>query len=166
MTMSILVKRIQRKKFECIDILGLLDNLWFLLQTIDIFLETIILSVDFFVLYQSSSISLILRKHFFFDNCPLSKLIWLCTNKLMQWNILYFIDILFYIQKTNYPSSVWMKKKPKNKMSLLQREDISLIKNSNFPALYKSYKVSFFPGNFRDNHYTVQLLYLFHHKSS
>lgn len=65
MTMSILVKRIQRKKFECIDILGLLDNLWFLLQTIDIFLETIILSVDFFVLYQSSSISLILRKHFF-----------------------------------------------------------------------------------------------------
>lgn len=67
MTMSILVKRIQRKKFECIDILGLLDNLWFLLQTIDIFLETIILSVDFFVLYQSSSISLILRKHFFWQ---------------------------------------------------------------------------------------------------
>lgn len=166
MTMSILVKRIQRKKFECIDILGLLDNRWFLLQTIDIFLETIILSVDFFVLYHSSSISLILRKHFFFWQLPSIQTNMAVYEQVdaVKYLVFYWHFILY--SKTNYPSSVWMKKKTKNKMSLLQREDISLIKNSNFPALYKSYKVSFFPGNFRDNHYTVQLLYLFHHKSS
>lgn len=166
MTMSILVKRIQRKKFECIDILGLLDNLWFLLQTIDIFLETIILSVDFFVLYQSSSISLILRKHFFWQLPSIQ------TNMAVyeqvdavKYLVFYWHFILYSKNKLSI-ISLNEKKKPKNKMSLLQREDISLIKNSNFPALYKSYKVSFFPGNFRDNHYTVQLLYLFHHKSS
>lgn len=166
MTMSILVKRIQRKKFECIDILGLLDNLWFLLQTIDIFLETIILSVDFFVLYQSSSISLILRKHLFWQLPSIQ------TNMAVyeqvdavKYLVFYWHFILYSKNKLSI-ISLNEKKKPKNKMSLLQREDISLIKNSNFPALYKSYKVSFFPGNFRDNHYTVQLLYLFNHKSS
>lgn len=166
MTMSILVKRIQRKKFECIDILGLLDNLWFLLQTIDIFLETIILSVDFFVLYQSSSISLILRKHFFFWQLPSIQTNMAVYEQVdaVKYLVFYWHFILYSKNKLSIISL--NEKKPKNKMSLLQREDISLIKNSNFPALYKSYKVSFFPGNFRDNHYTVQLLYLFHHKSS
>lgn len=164
MTMSILVKRIQRKKFECIDILGLLDNLWFLLQTIDIFLETIILSVDFFVLYQSSSISLILRKHFFWQLPSIQ------TNMAVYEQVDAVKYLVFYwhfiLYSKNKLSIISLNEKKQNEMSLLQREDISLIKNSNFPALYKSYKVSFFPGNFRDNHYTVQLLYLFHHKSS
>lgn len=81
-------------------------------------------------------------------------------------HLVFYWHFILYSKNKLSIISLNEKKNPKNKMSLLQREDISLIKNSNFPALYKSYKVSFFPGNFRDNHYTVQLLYLFHHKSS
>lgn len=125
MTMSILVKRIQRKKFECIDILGLLDNLWFLLQTIDIFLETIILSVDFFVLYQSSSISLILRKHFFFWQLPSIQ-----TNMAVYEQVdavkylVFYWHFILYSKNKLYPSSVWMKKKTRKIKCLYCKEKI------------------------------------------
>lgn len=124
MTMSILVKWIQRKKFECIDILGLLDNLWFLLQTIDIFLETIILSVDFFVLYQSSSISLILRKHFFWQLPSIQTNMAVYEQVDAVKYLVFYWHFILYSKNKLYPSSVWMKKKPRKIKCLYCKEKI------------------------------------------